>query len=225
MRPLSRQQRMDHDKAVICCICHRQHHPFDPNIPNDRKVADHDHVTGNYIWAAHDECNRKRCVVFDIPVFLYNFRGNDSHFIVTVLSSPQYRTRKIQVISQNMERYMQLKWGKTSFFENLWCSSLARSNRLYNRFAKQTSESLNISKLYWVWRIQMPISNYYIAKAFSSTSTSIRWRNSTSPRCHLARHSLSRCKERSAQWRTSITRIVSGQRSDATQLKTISSYT
>ena len=107
--PLSRQQKIDHDNALICCISHRQTPPFDQTIPNDRKVADHDHVTGYYIGAEHDECNRNRRVVFDILVFSHNFRGYDSHLIVTALSSPQYRTREIQVIGQNMERYMQLK--------------------------------------------------------------------------------------------------------------------
>ena len=118
MRPITRQQQTYHDNAVMCCICHRQTRPFDPTIPNDRKVADHDHVTGYYIGAAHNECNRKRRVVFDIPVFLHNFRGYDSHLIVTALFSPQYRTREIQVIGQNMERYMQLKWGKILVFRD-----------------------------------------------------------------------------------------------------------
>ena len=111
MRPLSRQQQMKHENALICCICHRLTRPFDPTIPNDRKVADHDHFTGYYIGTAHDECNRKRRVVYDIPVYFHNFRGYDLH-IVTALSSPLYQTREIQVIGQNMERHMQLKWGK-----------------------------------------------------------------------------------------------------------------
>ena len=109
---------MDYDNAVICCICHRQDRPFDATIHNDRKVADHDHVTGYYIKAAHDECNRKRRVVFDIPVFLHNFRGYDSHLIVTALSSLKYQTREIQVIGQNIKRYMQLKWGKNFVFRD-----------------------------------------------------------------------------------------------------------
>ena len=46
---------------------------FDLESPNDRKVADHDHVTRYYFGAAHDECNRKRRVVYDIPVFFHNF--------------------------------------------------------------------------------------------------------------------------------------------------------
>ena len=95
-----------------CCICHRQDRPFDATSANNCKVGNHDHVTGYYIGAAHDECNRNRRVDFDIPVFFHNFRGYDSNLIVTALSLPQYRSREIQVIGQNMERYMQLKWGK-----------------------------------------------------------------------------------------------------------------
>ena len=94
---------------MMCCICRRKNRPFDPNIHNDRKVADHDHVTGYYIGAAYDECNRKRRVVFDIPVFFENFRGYDSQLIVTVLFDAAYQTLKIEIIGQNMEHYMQVK--------------------------------------------------------------------------------------------------------------------
>ena len=90
MNPLTRQLQAEHDNAVECCICHRQNRPFDQTSPNDRKVADHDHVTGKYLGAAHDECNRKRRVVYDIPVFFHNFRGYDSHLIVTALSNAEF---------------------------------------------------------------------------------------------------------------------------------------
>ena len=113
MRRLRPDQQEAHKNAIDRCICQKQGRPFDPNSPNDRKIADNDHVTGYYIGAAHDECNRKRRVIYDIPVFFHNFRGYDSHLIVTALSMEQYRDRNIQVIGQNMERYMQLKWGKS----------------------------------------------------------------------------------------------------------------
>ena len=109
MNPLSREKQEAHNNATICCICHKQDHPFDPTNPIDRKVADHDHVSGYYIGAAHDECNRKRRVVFDIPIIFHNLRGYDSHLIVTALSRPEYIRREIQVIGQNMERYRQFK--------------------------------------------------------------------------------------------------------------------
>ena len=51
-------------------------------------VADHNHVTYYYIGAAHDECDRKRRMVFDIPVFLHNYQGYDVLLLVTALSTP-----------------------------------------------------------------------------------------------------------------------------------------
>ena len=95
MRPLSHQQQTNHDNAVVCCICRRQNRPFDSTSAYDRRVADHDRVTGFYIGATHDECNRKRRVMYDIPVFFHNFRGYDSHLIVTALSDAQYQDRTI----------------------------------------------------------------------------------------------------------------------------------
>ena len=120
MNPLSREKQEAHNNAIICCICHKQNRTFDFTIPNDRKVADHDHLTAYYIGAAHDECNRKRRFVFDIPIIFHNFRGYDSHLIVTALSFPENRTREIQAIGQNIERYMQLKYGNNLVFRDFY---------------------------------------------------------------------------------------------------------
>lgn len=59
----------------MCCICHCQHRLFDPTIHNDLKVADHELRLGYYIWAAHDECNRKRRVLINIPVLFLQIFG------------------------------------------------------------------------------------------------------------------------------------------------------
>ena len=118
MRPLSRLQQTNLDNAVLNCICRCQNRPFYLNTHNDGKVADHDHVKGYFICAAHDECNRKGRVFIDIPVFFHNFCGYDSHLIATVLSVAAYRTRKIEVIGQYMERYMQVTWGNNLVFRD-----------------------------------------------------------------------------------------------------------
>ena len=136
MRPLSCQQQTDHNNAVVCCICRRQNCPFDPTIPNDRYVADHDHVTGFYIGVAHEECNRKRCVVYDIPVFFHNFRNYDSHLIVTAFSNAQYRGRSIQVIGDNMKRYMQVKWGNNLLFRDLFMFLTSSLESLFQSLRK-----------------------------------------------------------------------------------------
>ena len=86
-------------------------------------------------------------MVFDIPVFLHNFRGYDSHLIVIALFSHQYRTCEIQVIGQNMERYMQLKWVKHLVFRDLLIFIQTLWNRWYSPFAKTMIVNLSFSKL------------------------------------------------------------------------------
>ena len=116
MVPLRGRKLEQHVNATECCICHRANRPFVDGDPDFRKVADHDHVTGYYRGAAHDLCNRKRRVVYDIPVFLHNFRGYDSHLIVRALTC--YPNRQILPIAQNIERYLQVKWGENLVFRD-----------------------------------------------------------------------------------------------------------
>jgi len=116
MRTLSKKQVEAHRQATTCCICHNPQRPFIGGDGNWQKVHDHDHVTGYYIGAAHDLCNRRRRVVYEIPVFLHNFRGYDSHLIVQ--SFKHYQNREIKVIGQNLERYIQVKWGPNLVFKD-----------------------------------------------------------------------------------------------------------
>ena len=58
MRNLTEAQRNRHLEATVCCICRRSDRPFDGENADWRKVHDHDHVTGYYIGAAHEHCNR-----------------------------------------------------------------------------------------------------------------------------------------------------------------------
>ena len=111
MRTLSEQQDIQHNDATECCICHNKKRPFDPLSDDWRKVRNHDHVTGYYIGAAHNLCNKRRRVVFKILIFIHNFRGYDSHLILHCFQN--YPKREIKVIGQLMERYMQVSWGKT----------------------------------------------------------------------------------------------------------------
>jgi len=153
MRPLTRQQQERHDTADTCCICHNERRPFDPNDGNYRKVRDHDHITGYYIGAAHDLCNRKRRVVFDIPVFFHNMRCYDGHLIVQ--SFNQFPNREIKVLGQNIERYIQVKWGDNMVFRD---SLMHLSSSL-----KSLAESLKKKDPTRFTRLQMLISRQYPA--------------------------------------------------------------
>ena len=51
MKPMTKKQRRDHSRARVCHICLNQFKP------NDIKVRDHCHYTGEYRGAAHSLCN------------------------------------------------------------------------------------------------------------------------------------------------------------------------
>ena len=112
MKPLTREQQMRYDAATTCCICKNENLPFDPEQDDWRKVRDHDHVTGYFFGAAHNLCNKRRRVVFQIPCFINNLRGYDSHLIVQAFN--KFPDREIRVIGEPMEKYKQIAWGKKS---------------------------------------------------------------------------------------------------------------
>ena len=81
-RPIKRinaQKREEYENATQCFICR---HAFEEDDPKGPKVCNHDHITGFFLCAAHRQCNLKRPVCFQIPIFFYNFRGYDAHLIV-----------------------------------------------------------------------------------------------------------------------------------------------
>ena len=116
MRPLSTEQETKYNNAKECCICHNKKRPFKSDDDDWRKVRDHDHVTGYYIGPAHNLCNKRRRIVFQVPVFIHNFRGYDGHLIVH--SFHKFPQREIKVIGQSMERYLQVAWGKNIVFRD-----------------------------------------------------------------------------------------------------------
>ena len=94
MKPLNVINKREFVRANKCYLCRNAFLVEDD--PRGYKVRDHDHITGNYIGAAHRQCNIERLVKYQIPVFFHNFRGYDSHLIVN-----QFRfnkDRKINVI-------------------------------------------------------------------------------------------------------------------------------
>ena len=116
MAPLTGDKLTRHEQSTECCICHKNNRPFIDGDTEWRKVADHDHVTGYYLGAAHDLCNRLRRVCFEIPVFFHNFRGYDGHLIVQ--SFNEHPQRSVTVIGQTMEKYLQVQWGENIVFRD-----------------------------------------------------------------------------------------------------------
>ena len=104
---LSARKQEKYYNATRCNICR---HEFVNGEAKGLKIRDHDHITDRFIGAAHRQCNLERPVSFKIRVFFHNFRGYDAHLIVHEFEKrPE---REIKVILQNMDKYLQVEWGK-----------------------------------------------------------------------------------------------------------------
>ena len=104
-------------QAQDCHIC-------DQPLGADR-VRDHDHLTGDYRGAAHNECNlalkykkvnERIDRSFVIPVVFHNLRGYDGHILMKSLG--KYKMRRISCIPNNKERYISFSLGCLRFIDS-----------------------------------------------------------------------------------------------------------
>ncbi|XP_073999570.1 uncharacterized protein [Rhodnius prolixus] len=97
MLPLTPSQLEAFLKSQQCYLCSK------PFLSSNRKVADHDHITGVYRGPAHSQCNILYRTPRFLPVFLHNLSGYDAHFIVRELG---YDNSRIDVIPNSEEKYI-----------------------------------------------------------------------------------------------------------------------
>ena len=83
-----------------CHICNKL-------LGSDR-VADHDHLTGAFRGAAHDECNKKFYIKRFLPVFFHNLKGYDSHLLLKEIDVEQ--GEELKCIPMSMEKFMSFSW-------------------------------------------------------------------------------------------------------------------
>ncbi|CAB4011854.1 hypothetical protein AC249_AIPGENE9596, partial [Paramuricea clavata] len=95
------------EKAVECHICGGKF------SEGDKKVLDHCHVTGKFRGAAHNSCNLNFKLTGKIPVVFHNLRGYDGNFIMQGVAE---LGEKIEVIANNMQKYMSFRVGKQLVF-------------------------------------------------------------------------------------------------------------
>ena len=135
IKRMSAQKREEYKNATECYIFYK---PVKEDDPKGPKVRYNDHITGFFIGAAQSKCNLERPVSFRISVLFHNFRGYDEHLIVHEFEKRP--VRKIKVIGQNIEKYLQVKLKKEHRLFRLvpvpTCFSeathgLARQNRLW----------------------------------------------------------------------------------------------
>ncbi|CAG8838979.1 34711_t:CDS:2, partial [Gigaspora margarita] len=72
----------------------------------NRKVKDHNHISGKYRGPAHDACNKKLqmgAFKTKVPLIYHNFRGYDSHLLIEVVG--RFIFDKLKCIPENIEKY------------------------------------------------------------------------------------------------------------------------
>ena len=89
-------------------------------VPNfEDSVRDHDHMTGKYRVAAHNECNFKLKLnpkTTPIPVIFHNLKGYDGHLLMQAMA----RARgEIKCIPTNTEKYISFSLGNLRFVDSV----------------------------------------------------------------------------------------------------------
>ena len=82
-------------------------------------VRDHDHLTGRYRGAAHNDCNFKlkmKPKTAPIPVFFHNLKGYDGHLLMQAMARVQ---GEIKCIPTNTEKYISFSLGNLRFVDSV----------------------------------------------------------------------------------------------------------
>ena len=101
--------------ATECYLCHE---PLVDGHARLAPVKDHCHYTGEYLGAAHNDCNWNcRRVLNRIPVFVHNFKNYDSHFLLKAMENAD--KNHIQALPVNMEKFRTLTVNYYAFVDSV----------------------------------------------------------------------------------------------------------
>ena len=139
-KPLRMTQENENDfqKATFCHICGKQYNK------SDLRVRDHCHVTGKFRGSAHNLCNLNFQLTDKILVIFHNLKGYDSHFIMQEIGeiienntfedkNGETRKHKVNVIPDNMEKYMAFMLGNNlAFIDSLQFKNQSLANLAKN---------------------------------------------------------------------------------------------
>ena len=123
---MTREDERAFQAADVCYLCGL---PFrikseDDSRQSRRKCRDHDHYTGAYLGAAHNDCNLHRTESDFIPIFAHNFTGFDSHLIlkeVAAATSDDGGTpfRIDSALPNNTEKFKTFQIGPYRFLDTM----------------------------------------------------------------------------------------------------------
>ena len=99
MKPLTREQELrQFRKLDVCHICNGKFNR------KNRRVMDHDHLTGNYRGPAHYDCNLNVQVPHFMDIFFHNLSGYDLHIFVKELFKRE--NTRVKCIPKSIENYL-----------------------------------------------------------------------------------------------------------------------
>jgi len=130
------------DNATVCHICRKP-------LNNTKVVRDHDHRTGKFRGASHNECNLNYQVSNKIPVIFHNSRNYDSHLIMQELGK-YIHDRRITVIGKDTEKYITFSIGNLQFLDsyNFLSASLSKLVKTLKTFRYVKQELLKKKGVY-----------------------------------------------------------------------------
>ena len=106
---ISAREERRFQRAIHCHICKKK-------LGTDR-VRDHDHLTGKFRGAAHNECNLNYQFTGRIPVIFHNLKGYDSHLLMQGLGKLQ--NKPLNCIPSNTEKYISFSVDNFDFLDSL----------------------------------------------------------------------------------------------------------
>ena len=104
------------EEATVCGICGKELHSSLPH----QKVRHHDHLTGEFICAAHQDCNINcNYANLKIPVIFHNLRGYDSkHLMMGFSRLPVSIRQNLDVLAVNSEQFKTIRLGPIQFLDS-----------------------------------------------------------------------------------------------------------
>ena len=120
------QQQIDFNSSTTCPKCKTQF------TDRNRKVRNHDHITGQFMGPLCHRCNAQLSLKRNIlPVIFHNLKNYDSHLIIKH-GIEKFKHWKLSVIAQTTEKFMTLrakvpvgqnKSNRTIFYDILFIDS------------------------------------------------------------------------------------------------------
>ena len=143
---ITKNQIEEFHKATHCHICEKLFSKNSKNDKNDKqkKVRDHCHITGDYIGAAHSDCNLKR-TNRDIPVIFHNLKGYDGNIIIKALNK---NINNIRVIPHTKEKFMSFSFCNLKFIDSMNFLQTSLSKLVDTLTAKPEENHLNFKNVF-----------------------------------------------------------------------------